>query len=162
MRRLSVPTWPVEHGAVPLARIGHTQPVILAPPRTAQLAATVVWPAIVVLLGLASGAVLGMAVLFGGPATFLAIRGYRLSVEVTGGKVIVRGFLWSRTIPVDSVWMLTGYPALRWEDAKGRDHWTPLTALTTGPATPRYQQVRTEAQIRQLRRALGQRLWGPY
>ena len=94
-------------------------------------------------------------VLLGGPAVFFAARVYRVSVEVRDGKVFVRGLLWSRTIPRNSVWRVTDYPALRWTDAAGRKRWTPLTMFGTGLGVLRSVVAYNTAQLVRLRKALG-------
>ncbi|MFF8376362.1 hypothetical protein ACF07V_09570 [Streptomyces sp. NPDC015661] len=61
----------------------------------------------------------------------LAVRGYRAGVRCEGGRLVVRGFLWTRVVPRAAVDAVTDFPAVRWTTPAGRKRWTPVTAFAT-------------------------------
>jgi hypothetical protein len=75
-------------------------------------------PGLIVLAGL----VIGMVV---------AVRGFRTGVVVADGRVTVRGFCWSRSVPVRDVVAVTRgtLPLLLWRAPSGRDRWSPIVAF---------------------------------
>lgn len=69
-----------------------------------------------------AGLVIGMVV---------AVRGFRTGVVVADGRVTVRGFCWSRSVPVRDVVAVTRgtLPLLVWRAPSGRDRWSPIVAF---------------------------------
>ncbi|MFF7279552.1 hypothetical protein [Streptomyces griseorubiginosus] len=66
----------------------------------------------------------------------IAVRGYRLGVSCRDAELTVRGYLWTRTIPRGSITEITGFPAVRWTDSRGRGRWSPLWAFHTSSREP--------------------------
>ncbi|MDX3456127.1 hypothetical protein PV396_30005 [Streptomyces sp. ME02-8801-2C] len=62
----------------------------------------------------------------------VAVRGYRLSIACGEAELTVRGYLRTRTIPRSSITAITGFPAVRWTDSRGRGRWSPLWVLHRG------------------------------
>jgi hypothetical protein len=62
----------------------------------------------------------------------LGVRGYRMAVVLTDGRLTVRGFVWSRTVRVaDVVTVSSGAIAmLRWRSAPGGNRSSPIVAFT--------------------------------
>lgn len=94
------------------------------------LVASFAWPLAEDLTGYAAFAIL--APLAGGG--LLAVRGYRTLVSLEQDRIVVRGLLWSRTIPRAQVVAITGYPALKWRRSSGHYIYTPLTMFTNAGA----------------------------
>jgi hypothetical protein len=84
----------------------------------------------------------------------LAVRGYRMAVEVRPHDVVVRGLLRTWTVPRAGIISVTEYATLVWRDADGRAHSTPMVVLETGKTLQRWQYI-TENQRATLRRVLG-------
>lgn len=63
--------------------------------------------------------------------TIVAARGVRIGVVVAGGRVTVRGFCWSRSVPVSDVVAVTRgtLPLLLWRAPSGRRRWSPIVAF---------------------------------
>jgi hypothetical protein len=60
-----------------------------------------------------------------------AVRGFRMAVVVVAGKVTVRGFAWSRTVPMAAVVAVSDgtIPALRWSAPSRRVRSSPIVAF---------------------------------
>ncbi|MFC9596128.1 hypothetical protein ACFTUC_40840 [Streptomyces sp. NPDC056944] len=82
----------------------------------------------------------------------LAVRGYRAGVRCEAGRLVVRGFLWSRAIPRTAVTGVTGFPAVRWTSPGGRRRWTPVAAFTTVSGETRGVRSRKRDNTARLRR----------
>lgn len=101
-----------------------------------RVAQTVLW---LVLAGLVIGylidtqgsAPLGLAIsaVVLAVAVFLAIRSNRMGVRYGPEGLEVRGILRTRSIPADQVIRITGFPAVRWQNAVGKGRWTPISAF---------------------------------
>ncbi|GIH11202.1 hypothetical protein Rhe02_92690 [Rhizocola hellebori] len=98
------------------------------------------------------GAILGLVSACGG--VVLAVRGYRMGVTVQPDVVIVRGFLWNRTIPRRSLVEIADYPALIWRAESGRMRWTPLTAFMSDGSTLGRYRSHSETSLARLARTL--------
>lgn len=83
---------------------------------------------------------------------WLAVRGYRVGVAVTPAAVIVRGYLWSRTVPRAAVVEVTGFPALRWQGSGPKLRWTPIVAFADFGGVLPFVVEHGERQVSQLRR----------
>lgn len=61
----------------------------------------------------------------------VAVRGFRMAVAVTDDRVVVRGLVTSRSVPVDAVIGVsdTAIPQLRWRGANAAEHRSPIVAL---------------------------------
>lgn len=76
----------------------------------------------------------GMAVLFG-------VRSWRQSVTLAPDRIVVRGFLWSRTVSRDRVTGVSDFGWLVWTDARARKFLSPLTVFWIVPgALHRYSE----------------------
>lgn len=84
----------------------------------------------------------------------IAVRGYRLGVSCGDAELTVRGYLWTRTIPRGSITEITGFPAVRWTDSRGRGHWSPLWAFHTSSGEPTRTTAAKERNTEALRRWL--------
>ncbi|MFB7515883.1 hypothetical protein [Streptomyces sp. NPDC056144] len=81
----------------------------------------------------------------------LAVRGYRLRVRYEAHRLVVRGYLRTRTIPRESVTSVTDFPAVRWTTPSGRRRWTPIMAFAvseSGPESMRAHNLRNTARLR--------------
>ncbi|QGN45783.1 hypothetical protein ACN26Y_05505 [Micromonospora sp. WMMD558] len=88
---------------------------------------------------------------------FLAVRGYRMSVVITGEHITVRGLRSSRTIRRADVVALTSLPSLRWQRPSGRDvHTPPIMFMEIGRVLPAVA-AHNEACLDRLSRALRRR-----
>jgi hypothetical protein len=97
------------------------------------------------------------AVLACGTGIVVAVRGFRMSVEVDADRVRVRGLLATRTIPLRAIRGLTPFPALRWESATGRVRWTPLIMFFDADGQLAMISEHNERSLATLRRALAGR-----
>jgi hypothetical protein len=74
-------------------------------------------------------------------SAIVAVRGYRMAVEVHENSVVVRGLLRTRTVPRAAIRSVTLYPAVRWQNRRGAARWTPLTMfISWTPMAPRYAE----------------------
>jgi hypothetical protein len=85
----------------------------------------------------------------------LAVRGFRMGVEIGSQHVKVRGFLWTRTVPRHTVRGLTGFPALRWQTASGRARWSPLIMFFDGLDALTFVSRHDQRCLETLMRTLG-------
>ncbi|MFJ4847825.1 MULTISPECIES: hypothetical protein [unclassified Streptomyces] len=81
----------------------------------------------------------------------LAVRGYRLDVTYAHTRMVVRGYLRTRTVDRARVTDITDFPAVRWTAHNGRSRWTPLTALMTSPGGTSATRLRKERALVRLR-----------
>jgi hypothetical protein len=84
----------------------------------------------------------------------LAVRGYRMAVEVQPEEVVVRGLLRTWTVPRARIISVTDYATLVWRDSDGRVRSTPMLVLETGKTLDRWRYI-TANQRAALRRELG-------
>ena len=84
----------------------------------------------------------------------IAVRGYRLGVSCKDTELTVRGYLRTRTIPRGSITEITGFPAVRWTDPRGRGRWSPLWAFHTSSREPARTRAAKERDTEALRRWL--------
>ncbi|KQX53230.1 MULTISPECIES: hypothetical protein [unclassified Streptomyces] len=82
----------------------------------------------------------------------VAVRGFRAGVRCEAGRLVVRGFVWTRSIPRSSVTEVTPFPAVRWTTPGGRRRWTPLWAFTEPTEGTRGAQSRKRTNTTRLRR----------
>ncbi|MFF4059383.1 hypothetical protein ACFYZ8_21940 [Streptomyces sp. NPDC001668] len=84
----------------------------------------------------------------------IAVRGYRLGVLCRDAELTVRGYLWTRTILRGSITEITGFPAVRWTDSRGRGRWSPLWVFHTSSREPARTTAAKERNTEALRRWL--------
>ena len=73
------------------------------------------------------GVVIALVVLAVG--VVLAVRSYRMGVRYGPEGIEVHGLLLNRRIAKDQISKITNFPAVRWQSADGRSHWTPIFAF---------------------------------
>lgn len=86
---------------------------------------------------------------------WFAWRGLRLGAVVSPSQVVVRGYLWDRTIPRQALTGMTNYPSLVWTGARGQARKTPVHALAYNPRALTAINNESKAQSQRLRQALG-------
>ncbi|MEU1621728.1 hypothetical protein ABZ479_31075 [Streptomyces sp. NPDC005722] len=87
----------------------------------------------------------------------LAVRGHRLGVTCSAGRLTIRGYLRTRVIPRERVTTVTAVPAVRWTGPSGRARWTPVTAFVASPGESTAARERKEYAVEKLRRWAGGR-----
>jgi len=88
---------------------------------------------------------------------YLAVRAPGCEVVCDQRGVVVRGWLWTRTLPRKAVVEVTDFPAVRWRDGRGRVRWTPLGMFWTSSRMLPVFVAHSEEQVRRLRRWVRQR-----
>jgi len=83
---------------------------------------------------------------------YLAVRAPGCEVVCDQRGVVVRGWLWTRTMPRRAVLEVTDFPAVRWRDGRGRPRWTPLSMLWTSSRMLPVFVAHSQEQVRRLRR----------
>ncbi|WP_299039167.1 hypothetical protein [uncultured Pseudokineococcus sp.] len=83
---------------------------------------------------------------------YLAVRAPGCEVVCDQRGVVVRGWLWTRTVPRKAVVEVTDFPAVRWRDGRGRARWTPLSMFWTSPRMLPIFVDHSEHQVDRLRR----------
>jgi len=89
----------------------------------------------------------------------LAVRGFRMAVVVVADQVTVRGFAWSRTVPLAVVVAVSGgtIPVLRWRSVSRRVRSSPIVAFMNAfGGMPRYAEHNRES-LRLLRLEIARR-----
>ena len=64
------------------------------------------------------------------------VRGLLYRVTLEADRMRIHGYLWSRTIPKQSIVSVTRFPAVRWHDDAGSKHWSPLIGFMRGRSAP--------------------------
>jgi hypothetical protein len=70
-----------------------------------------------------------IAVLVLAVGVVLAVRSYRMGALYGPDGIEVHGLLRNRRIAKEQITQITNFPAVRWESADGRSHWTPIVAF---------------------------------
>ncbi|MFE1379956.1 hypothetical protein ACFW6S_13535 [Streptomyces sp. NPDC058740] len=81
----------------------------------------------------------------------LAVRGWRAGVRCEPGRLVVRGYLWTRRIERARITRVTDFPAVRWTTPGGGKRWTPVLAFVATPEEPAGSRTRKRDSAARLR-----------
>lgn len=84
-----------------------------------------------------------LAVLFG---ILTAVRIPRSRVTLRQDEMVVYGQVWARTVPGQAITSIIPWPCVKWTDARGRKHATPISVLNATGALPVFAQHAREGR----------------
>lgn len=76
----------------------------------------------------------------------VAVRIPGSCVVLTADTAIVKGQLWSRTIPRRAITSITPWPFIKWTDSRGRKRSTPVSVLNARNAMPKFADHAAEGR----------------
>lgn len=84
----------------------------------------------------------------------VAVRSYRMAVEINTDAVLVRGLLRDRRIERRQLIEVSPFPALRWRSASGKTRWTPILVFVDPVRRPEFVRRHNAACLARLAQVL--------
>ena len=93
------------------------------------------------------------AVLIGAPI-WLVLRSFLAGVDISDDTIVIRGWIWSRSIPKNRVTSLSRRRFIHWTTGTGKRRLTPLPMFWDHPSATHSMDVHNSAAVDEVRRWL--------